>query len=260
MAANAQATARPNAAKYIGPQCFATLMPQVVESLGRVTSGREPSMQIFSSGDTVFVEPGGTGVRAGETYILYRIDGDVRHPSTDVVLGRAVNLLGQIEIIQVDDGRALGRITNTCGEIEPGDHLHPLLPDAVIGDVHYPPLATDYLLTPRESDATVVHGYSESLREQPSNERQALGNVETYAAGDVVTIDQGTAHGWAADMRVMLYTTTPEVAAADDKLGMEPVVQGQGVVIYALDQTCVVMITDGGGAVRRGSRARSLPQ
>ena len=71
----AQAQMRPNPNKYAGPQCFATVIPEVVESRGRITAGREPSMQIFSSGDVVFLEPGGVGLRVGETYLLYRIDG-----------------------------------------------------------------------------------------------------------------------------------------------------------------------------------------
>ena len=61
----AEAQVRPNASKYAGPQCFATVIPNVVESLGRITAGREPSMQIFSAGDVVFIEPGGDGVHVG---------------------------------------------------------------------------------------------------------------------------------------------------------------------------------------------------
>ncbi len=254
----AQAQLRPSASKYAGPQCFATVIPDVVDSLGRVTAGREPSMQIFAAGDVVFIEPGGTGVKVGETYLLYRIDGDVRHPETDVVLGRAVNLLGRIEVIQVDAGRALGRIGQTCVEIEPGDHLHALLEDRVEGEIDFPAVESDFLLTELDTDATVVHGYSESLSKPDGQERESLGNWETYAAGDVVTIDQGAVDGWEAGMRTLLYSSKPEVAGSDDRLKIEPIVQAQGIVIYALERTAVVMITDGSGAVRRGSRARRM--
>jgi len=256
--APAQAQLRPNASKYAGPQCFATAIPNVVDSLGRITAGREPSMQIFSAGDVVFIEPGGDGVQVGQTYLLYRIDGDVRHPETDALFGRAVNLLGRIEVIQVEDGRALGRIGQTCGEIEPGDHLHPLLEDRVEGEIDFPAIEPDFLLTELDTDATVVHGYSESLSRSDGQDRETLGNWETYAAGDVVTIDQGTVDGWEAGMRTLLYSSKPEAASPDDRLKVEPLVQGQGIVIYALEQTAVVMITDGGGTVRRGSRARRM--
>lgn len=255
---SAEAQMRPNVNKYVGPQCFATAIPDVVESLGRITAGREPGKQIFSVGDVVFVEPGGDGVRVGETYLLYRIDGEVRHPETDVVFGRAVNLLGRIEIIQVDAGRALGRIGETCVEIEPGDHLHALLEDRVAGDVDFPAIEQDFLLTELETDATVVHGYSESLAKAAGQGRTTLGNWETYAAGDVVTIDQGLGEGWQAGTRVLLYSSKPEVAAPDDRLKVEPIVLGQGIVIYALEQTSVILITDGNGTVRRGSRARRM--
>ena len=254
----AQAQMRPNPNKYAGPQCFATVIPEVVESRGRITAGREPSMQIFSSGDVVFIEPGGEGLRVGETYLLYRIDGDVRHPETGVFFGRAVNLLGRIDVIQVDQGRALGRIGETCVEIEPGDHLHPLLEDRVEGVIDFPVIAPDFLLTELDTDATVVHGYSESLSQAAGHERESLGNWETYAAGDVVTIDQGTVDGWQAGTRVLLYSSKPEAAAPDDRRKTEPVVQGQGIVIYALERTAVVMITDGNGTVRRGTRARRM--
>lgn len=250
---SAHAQLRPNASKYAGPQCFATALPNVVESLGRVTAGREPSMQIFSAGDVVFIEPGGAGVEVGETYLLYRVDSDVRHPRTGALFGRAVNLLGRIEIIQVDDGRALGRIGQTCGEIESGDHLHGLLEARIQGEIDFPAVEPDFLLTELDADATVVHGYSESMSEPSGQDRESLGNWGTYAAGDVVTIDQGIADGWQEGMRTLLYS-----GAGPDRLKVEPVVLGQGIVIYALEQTAVVMITDGGGAVRRGARARPM--
>jgi len=254
----AQAQLRPNANRFAGPQCFATVIPDVVDSLGRITAGTEPSMQVFAAGDVVFIEPSAAGVEVGETYLLYRIDGDVRHPETEVVFGRAVNLLGRIQVIQVEDGRALGRIGETCVEIEPGDHLHVLLEDRVEVDIDFPAISPDFMLTELASDATVVHGYSESLSRSDGPDRESLGNWETYAAGDVITLDQGVANGWQAGMRALLYSSKPEAAAPDDRLKIEPVVQGQGVVIYALEQTAVVMITDGSGTVRRGSRARRM--
>lgn len=257
MAAQAQ---RLNPAKYAGPQCLSTAIPTVVESLGRVTAGREPSMQIFGAGDTIFISPEGNGVRVGELYLLYRVDGDVRHPRTDEIFGRAINLLGRVEVIQVDDGRAMGRITQSCSEIERGDHLHALLEDSVAGDVDFPPIEVDFLLTELESDGTVVHGYSESLSRPDSLERDVMANWETYAAGDVVTIDQGLQHGWGTDSRVLLYSSIPEVASPDDKTKTEPIVVGQGVVIYAGEYTSVVMISDGGGTIRRGTRARRMGQ
>jgi len=254
----AQAQMRPNAKMYEGPQCFSTVIPTVVESLGRVTAGREPGQQIFSSGQAVFIKPGGAGLELGETYLLYRIDGDVRHPETGAVFGRAVNLLGRVEIIQLEAARALGRIGETCSEIEPGDHLHALLEDSVAGDIDFPAIDPDFLLTELATDATVVHGYSESLAKSSGPGRDVLTGFETYAAGAVVTIDQGLVDGWETNMRVLLYSAKPETAAPDDRAKTEPVVQGQGVVIYAFELTAVVMITDGNGAVRRGTRARRM--
>lgn len=252
------AQTRPDPDKFKGPQCFATVLPQVDGSVGRVKAGREPSMQIFGAGDAVFITPEGTGVRAGETYLLYRVDGRVHHPATNDVIGDAVNLLGQIEIIQVSDDLAMGRITNSCMEIEPGDHLHAPIADGVAGDVDFPPLDPDFLVNELDSDAFVVHGHSESLLDEDSLEREGLNNWETYLVGDLVTIDQGTTAGWNTDARVLFYTTRPEAAAPDDRQRTDPVVQAQGLVIYALDTTAVVMITDGGGTVRIGSRARAF--
>jgi hypothetical protein len=256
--ATAAAQGHVNPAKFAGPQCFATAIPTIVDSLGRITAGREPSMQIFAEGDTVFIRPQGDGVAVGEVYLLYRVDGEVRHPRTDALFGRAINLLGRIEVIQVDGGRAMGRIGSTCSEIEPGDHLHALVDDTVAGVPDFPPIAVDFLLSELETDATVVHGYSESITRRDSDDRDVMANWETYAAGDVVTIDQGTVDGWGVDNRVLLYTSIPEVAAPDDQLNTEPVVMGQGLVIFALERTAVVLITDGGGTVRRGSRARRM--
>ncbi len=259
LSAPAHAQMRPSPTRYAGPQCFATVLPDVVDALGQISAGREPTMQIFSAGDVVFLEVAGQGVREGETYLLYRIDGEVRHPETDAVLGRAVNLLGRIEVTQVEAGsRALGRIGETCGEIESGDYLHAMLEDRVPARIGFPAVEPDLLLTESDADATVVYGHSESLSTELGEPRETLGNWETYAAGDVVTVDQGAADGWQEGTRVLLYSSKLDSAAPDDAHKVARVVQGQGMVIYALDQTAVVMITDGAGAVRRGTRARRI--
>ncbi len=217
-------------------------------------------MQLFATGDSVFLEVSDPALQAGQTYLIYRVDGQVSHPLDGRVVGDAINLLGRIELIQVEGTRGIGRISETCAEIEVGDHLHPLIEDSVAGDADFPALEPDFLVTELETDATVVHGYSESLSGQGSKDRRILGQWQTYSVGDVVTIDQGVDHDWQPNSRVLIYTTKPEAASPADRSKTDPVVQAQGMVIYSLEQTAVVMITDGAGTVRVGSRARRITE
>ncbi|MDP9361117.1 MAG: LysM peptidoglycan-binding domain-containing protein [Acidobacteriota bacterium] len=81
-----------------------------------------------ASGDLVIINGGtGSGVVAGDTYILVENGGLVTHPDKrGQVLGRQYLYRGQVRILCADDRHARGLITQSCAEIHIGARLKPL--------------------------------------------------------------------------------------------------------------------------------------
>lgn len=248
----------PNTDAYLGPECFATVLPQARPPLARVGGSREPGMHMYSTGDEIFLRGSGMGV--GETYLVYRVDGTVRHASTGATVGEAVNLVGRVRVIDLNGDRALGLVTGACIELEVGDPVQPLLQQDVSTTGTVSPIDPNRLVTPRVTDATVVFGDSNSMLDPSSGGRRNMAMRSTRAAGAVITIDQGRADGWQLDTPAMIYQDRPGSMAVSSSVKTEPIVVGQGVVFWLQETTATLLITDGDGAVEIGSRVRPRGQ
>lgn len=250
---------RPDTKAYEGPRCFSTVIPEVTRTLAQIVASRETGQQIFSQGQTVYlrIEPG-QRVAAGARYRLYRIEGEIEHPLTGHIVGRAINLLGTVEVLAVQRGeRAVARITDACGEVEVGDRLHPLLSRDVTAGKQQAKFDGDRLVRPRDSDATVIYGTSESLYDAGSDTaRRGMTVRQSYAVGDVITIDQGSADGWSPGQSVLLYAAAGFKADGGFPRLEESMLVAQGIVFWLQQRTAAVLITDGDGTVMLGHRAR----
>ena len=259
-AGTAFAQQMPSADIYRGPQCFNTVIPDVVATVARITGARMPGQEIFSVGDELFVELAEGPLEAGTEYLVYRIEGSIRHPQTGAVVGDAVNLLGRVHVLEVDGTRGLVEVTGACAEIEAGDRLHPLLAND-IGDPGEPPIFDPvHLITPDPLDATVVFGSGETLITDPRSDERRDNMTEraTYMLGEVVTIDQGRGSGWAPGSWGMFYNDGLPVEAAETVRLAGPVTVAQGYVLWSTETTAALMITESEGAVMLGNRARPI--
>lgn len=242
---------------HAGTNCFTLVSPNL-PSGPQVASGRQALQLAWSEGDTVFVDGDMTGVEPGTSLEVVRASGTIRHPDTGSDLGTALEILGLVEIIDVDAERALARISASCREIEVGDYLRPLeateLPD--VNDL--PPFDPLFLVTPQESDGTVVMG---SVETAPAGAegvaRQSLLSQETYAAGNLVTVDKGTNDGWSSGNLALLYR---EEVPSLYRTGVPqpPLVIGRGLVVQTAPASSIVLLTDGDFPVEIGHRARDL--
>lgn len=164
-------------------------------------------------------------------------------------------ILGSLRIVDVEGNRAIALLTEACGEIEIGDRLHPGIEGSVTElEGRVPELDAAVLVTPREADATVVYGSSESLPADEGEGRQQMSLRNSYAGGDVVTIDRGRVHGWGRGTGVLFYEAEFD-ALEDDRAEHEPIVLGSGVVIWAEADTAAVLIVEAERTVNLGSRA-----
>lgn len=251
---------RPSPAVYEGPKCFNTVIPDVVATVAHVTGSRMPGQEIYSIGDTLFVEVDEGPLTVGEEYLLYRVEGRIRHPRGGAEIGDAINLVGQVRVLESDGVRGLVEATQLCGELEAGDRLHPLLSQQIALPVEEPEFQPIRLVTVEPGDATVVFGSGETLgrRDRTGEVRGSMTQRQTYAVGDVVTIDQGRAGGWMPGAWAIFYNDAlPDEAAETVRLA-GPVISAQGYVLWATDTTAALMITQGQGAVMLGNRARPI--
>lgn len=252
------AQTRPTPDAYLGPECFATVVPDLTGRVGSVIGGREPGKQTFSAGESIFMHTTGS-VAPGDTLLLFRVDGTIMHPLTNERVGDAVNLLGRVEILDTIDDRAIGQVIASCQEIEVGDGLHALVPTDVSLGGPVAQLDRERLVDPRPSDATVVYGSGDSLRDERNLDRRTtMTNWTSYAAGHVITIDQGRSDGWQLDQRGLLYGTIRGTVAIDPRARTEPIILGQAVVFWLQDETAALLIIEGDSAVELGARVRPL--
>ncbi|MHB8998133.1 MAG: LysM peptidoglycan-binding domain-containing protein [Thermoanaerobaculia bacterium] len=77
--------------------------------------------------DIVYIEGGtGTGLVAGETYMVVRADELIRHPETDEVVGRHYDYRGRVRILCASETQATAVIVQSCKEIHLGDRIKPI--------------------------------------------------------------------------------------------------------------------------------------
>ena len=213
-------------------------------------------MRIYSTGDEIFLS--GAGMQLGETYLVYRVGGVVRHPSTGATVGEAVNLVGRVEVIDSTGDRALGLVTSACIEFEVGDQVQPVIQQQVSTTGTFAPIDPNRLVAAQVTDATVVFAAGASMYDPASGGRRGMMMRTTHSAGEVITIDQGRADGRRLDTPALFYEEQSESGsmAVSDHAKTEPIVVGQGIVFWLHETTATLLITDGDGAVRIGSRAR----
>jgi len=78
-------------------------------------------------GDLVYVSGGaGTGLVAGESYLIVEPTDTIVHPVTGRSLGRQYDYIGQVRILCIEDGRSRAIVTQACREIPIGARLKPI--------------------------------------------------------------------------------------------------------------------------------------
>lgn len=259
-AAALPAQTRPDADAYQGLRCFATVMSvDTVSAL--IVGSRDPGQEIYSVGDGLYlqIEPGAL-VNPGDSYEAYRVEGEIEHPHTGRDLGEVIVLVGTLRVLDVSGDRAHAVIEDACGEIEIGERLHPALEGTIAAAPDMPEYFPYRLVTPSEADATVVYGSSESLADlEDLGERDGMSVRRAYAAGDVVTLDRGSIHGWTPGTPVLFYEPDPAIVD-DGGAHDEPVVVAQGYLIWSAADTAAALITEGDRVVEIGARARVLTE
>jgi hypothetical protein len=168
---------------------------------------------------------GGTlqGLLAGQQYFTRRLQPPVGgEPMTPATPG-SIRTTGWLTVVAADERTALARVDYACTAIESGDYL----------EAYMPPVLPDTL------GAAGRTNFSDLARVLFGVDRR-----ESFGAGDLLSIDRGSARGVAAGMRVAFYR---------DRANGTPLVEiGAGIVIDASRESSKLVVERSSGEVRRG--------
>ncbi len=84
-----------------------------------------PERLMLSQGDRVYIGLGGDAVSAGDEFTVFRTQEKVIDPDTNRLLGYHVNMLGWVEVQEVDAEASLAVVRMSAGDMELGDRVMP---------------------------------------------------------------------------------------------------------------------------------------
>lgn len=187
--------------------------------------------QIVGEDDVVYTDVGKeSGAKVGELLSVYREGEMVSHPVTNVILGHKVIPLGALRLSEVEDKVSRGIVTESFIEISPGSYLMP-----------YHERRRDISLKASERE---LSGYIVDTQS---------GN-KTIAAGDIVFLDLGRAHGVVpGNLLYVVRSVVPDqqyVTVTIDKLPVE--LLGAVVIVNTGEHTSTALVVKSIDAIYRG--------
>ena len=185
-------------------------IPRIIVAGPHVTDGRTA----MTEGLVVINRTPDDGLAVGQRYLAQRLRTDEkRYPGQSEAYGD-LRASGLLTIRAIDEFNALAQNDLACDSIEIGDFLEPYV------ETQLPTSATAPIYPDFSDRANVLFG---------------VDNRVLFAAGDVFSIDRGTAHGVAAGNRYAIYR--------DFHNNLPLVYMGDAVVMTAGEQTSKVVAT-----------------
>jgi hypothetical protein len=241
-----------------GTTCFNLLVDAPVSG-PHIIGTRQALQEIMAERDVAYVSAEAGGLGIGDVMQVVRNTGTVDHPATGASAGNILEVLGMVEVVDVNANSALLRVTGSCREVEVGDVLRTLPDNAELpADMpRMPVFDPDRLVTPADADAFLVMGALESvLAGEGDNRRMGLTQVQMYAQRDLVVLDQGADATWqSGDLAEVYRDRVYDSDLFRDSL-VEPPLLGRGVVVRADTTSAVVQIVDSVAEIQVGDRAR----
>ena len=182
-------------------------IPKITVAGPHVTDGRTA----MTEGLVVINRAPDDGLAIGQRYLAQRLRTDPKRLSEGY---SDLRVSGWVTIRAIDEFNALAEIDAACDTIEIGDMLEPYV------ETPLPTSATAPVYPDFSDRAFVLFG---------------IDNRVLFAAGDVFSIDRGTAHGVAAGNRYAIYR--------DFHNNLPLVYMGDAVVMTAGEQTSKVVAT-----------------
>jgi hypothetical protein len=189
---------------------------------------RPDTVQGLTSGMTVIIaRTPDDGLAVGQRYVASRLTNEPRMFSSLKEEGGALRVHGWMTVTALDDINALADIDFACDPIMPGDYLEPY---------------NEFALPTAADAADVAPDFSDRAMVLFGQDTRAL-----VAAGDIVSIDRGTAHGVVPGARFAVYR---------DKRNCLPLIHiGELVVLQASEENSRVVVTKSQDGMETGDVA-----
>jgi hypothetical protein len=179
------------------------------------------------------------GVKGGDKFAVFRMDGTVSHPVSNEILGTKITPLGTIQLTDLEKTTSRAIISKTNQEITPGSYLLP----ANENKRREIPLK----MSVRELKGYIVESYS---------------GMSVIAQGDIVYIDLGSDHGAEpGNMLYVLRDVTIDVSSTTgyaEKLPQE--LLGAIVILETGKKTATALVVKSIDAIYKGDRLVSHPK
>jgi LysM repeat protein len=195
---------------------------------------------IAGDDDIVYTDIGRErGVKGGDKFSVFRMDGTVSHPVSNEILGTKITPLGTIQLTDLEKKTSRAIISKTNQEITPGS----------------------YLLPAREDKRREIP-LKMSLRELKGYIVESYSGMSIIAQGDIVYIDLGSDHG--AEPGNMLYVVrdvTIDVSSTTgytEKLPQE--LLGAIVILETGKKTATALVVKSIDAIYKGDQLISHPK
>lgn len=243
-----------------GTTCFNLLVDGPVDG-PTIMAAPQPLQEEFSDRDLIYTMAA-DGLSAGARMQVVRNTGYLNHPATGESVGQLLEILGVVEIVDVNDRHAMYRVVGSCREFEVGDVLRempatsPMLEELP----RMPVFDNARLVTPSDSDAFLVMGALESvIRSSEEPERVNLTQYQIYGERDLMVMDQGANSAWElGDVALLYRDRLYDVSNLLRDALLVPSIVGRGIVVYADPSSAVLQIVDSVVEVQVGDRARDI--
>ena len=148
------------------------LMEKDVKPFGTII-GIHNERIIAGSDDIVYTDIGtNRGIRGGEKFSIFSVEGSVSHPVTNEIMGQKIIPLGTLQLTEVERTSSRAIITGNYKEIGPGAYLAPYRDDRR--------REVTLKMASRELKGYIIESHS---------------GTNIIAAGDIAYIDLGSNHG-----------------------------------------------------------------
>lgn len=199
----------------------ATLPGTELRVLGLHNADRRSSA---ARGDLVVLNAGTPqGLAIGQQYFARRLMKPVDHAAVTPANPAAVVTSGWLTIVSADEQYALARVDQSCVAIEAGDYLAPFVEPVL------PVSAADAGRTDFSQLGRVLFGVQRR---------------SSFGAGDMLSIDRGSANGMTAGTRLAFYR--------DRRNGTPLVEVGEGIVVDVAADTAKVVVERTAQEIRTG--------
>lgn len=204
------------------------ISPRRLGRLGTLDNRHQVKVVYAAGEDVEFAVAPGVDLRPGDRVTVVDDSEEVWHPLTGAPGGYYVSVLGQLEVLAVDGGRAVGWLAETYDAVEDGDAVIPYR--APVGQVAMLPARPD-------AQGLILRG--------------APGQV-LFGTDDVVFLDRGVRDGLAPG-------ATLEIPVREGRREAQGVVDlgtplAQLLVVAVEEETATCLVTDSRAALEAGDR------